>query len=455
MQSQKKQTNAVTYSTILHRGAERIAIYCNYSATANSKIRKVPGAKWSRTLGCWHIPDTAENRATCKIAETKKETDPIAKNKPVSNTTGKAGVPAAVKASQNAVTFSEANAVAMAKYVQRLQPKAYSTSTIKTYRNEFGNFLQTLGNVSAESITTDRLKDYLQYCYASLKLSENTIHSRINALKFYYEQVLNREKFFWDIPRPKKPFLLPKLLNEDELRRLFAALPNKKHKAMLFTAYSAGLRVSEIAKLKIADIDSTRMQIFIERAKGKKDRYVNLSPVLLDILRKYIKEYKPSPKVYLFESEQTLMAYPTRTIQMIFSTAKQKAGIKKDVGIHSLRHSFATHLLDKGTETLSDGTPVAKITLATTEAYKLKNGETQSRTDWHNVIIWRGLAELAKNFVHKGSLLYIEGKLRNRQYEGKDGEKKYVTEVVADQMDLLDKKTKVDSEESYDRDVPF
>lgn len=163
-------------------------------------------------------------------------------------------------------------------------------------------------------------------------------------------KLLKREKFFWEILRSKKPLILPKLLNETELRNLFNALVNKKHKAMLFTAYSAGLRVSEVVNLKIADIDSKRMQIFIGRAEGKKDRYVNLSPVLLDILRSYIAEYKPKPRVFLFESEQTGTAYPTRTVQQVFSTAKHKAGIKKDVGVHSLRHSFATHLLDKGTD---------------------------------------------------------------------------------------------------------
>ena len=146
--------------------------------------------------------------------------------------------------------------------------------------------LQRINNIPADGLTPEHLRRYLVYCYEKLKLTENTLHSRINAMKFYYEQVLRREKFFWEIPRPKKPLILPKLLNETELRNLFNALTNKKHKAMLFTAYSAGLRVSEIVNLKIAHIDSKRMQIFIERAKGKKDRYGEPSPGVLSIKKR-------------------------------------------------------------------------------------------------------------------------------------------------------------------------
>ena len=180
---------------------------------------------------------------------------------------------------------------------------------------------------------------------------------------------MGKEKFFWDIPRPKKPLQLPKVLGEDELSRLFNALDNKKHKAMLFTTYSAGLRVSEVAALQIKHIDSDRMQILIERAKGKKDRYVALSPVLLDILRNYIKTYKPKPTKYLFESEQTYTAYPTRTIQRIFQLAKEKAGIIKEVGVHSLRHSFATHLLEKGTDIKYIKDLLGHFNIKTTERY--------------------------------------------------------------------------------------
>ena len=252
---------------------------------------------------------------------------------------------------------------------QHLKLKAYSPSTIKTYLNEMSQLLNILKDIPADQLTPAHLKRYMVFCFEKLQLKENTLHSRINAMKFYYEQVLGREKFFWEIPRPKKHLILPKLLNENELAKLFNSLINKKHKAMLFTIYSAGLRVSELVNLKIRDIDSQRMQIFIEKAKGKKDRVVNLSPVLLDILRSYIKSYKPKPKEYLFESEQTFTAYPARTVQQIFGNAKVKAGIRKEVGIHSLRHSFATHLLDKGTDIKYIKELLGHFDIKTTERY--------------------------------------------------------------------------------------
>lgn len=252
---------------------------------------------------------------------------------------------------------------------ERLLLKAYSASTIRTYLNEMAQFLFLIGQIHVDDLTPAHLKRYLVYCYEKLRLSENTLHSRINAMKFYYEQVLGREKFFWEIPRPKKQLILPKVLGEDELARLFNSLVNLKHKAMLFTAYSAGLRVSEVAALKIKHIDSGRMQIFVEHAKGKKDRYVNLSPVLLDILRAYIKNYNPKPTVYLFESEQSGTCYPIRTIQRIFQLAKEKARIQKSVGIHSLRHSFATHLLEKGTDIRYIKDILGHFNIKTTERY--------------------------------------------------------------------------------------
>ena len=132
--------------------------------------------------------------------------------------------------------------------------------------------------------------------------------------------------------------------------RLFNAIKNKKHKAILFTAYSAGLRVSEVTSLKLTDIDPERMQIFIQSAKGDKDRYVMLSPIVLDVLRNYVKEQKPRPLNYLFEGAVSGEAYSNRTAQKIFNDAKRMAGIRKKITFHGLRHSFATHLLEQGTD---------------------------------------------------------------------------------------------------------
>lgn len=341
----------ISYHLITYRGKSRILLRFAHNKTWNERIKKVPDARWSSTYKGWHIPDTEENRKKCGLE------------------------PATVlsvqqqKVQTSSIRLSANNKEQLLLYLEQLALKKYSKSTLQTYRNEFMQLLQLLGDNHVQDLTPEHLKRYMLYCVVKLQLSENTLHSRLNALKFYFEQVLKREKFFWEIPRPKRPLQLPKLLNEAELRKLFNALGNKKHKAMLFTAYSAGLRVSEIVNLKIKHIDSKRMQIFIDRAKGKKDRYVNLSPVLLDILRKYIAEYKPKPTEYLFESEQTFTAYPTRTVQQIFAKAKQKAGITKDVGIHSLRHSFATHLLDKGTDIKYIKDLLGHFDIKTTERY--------------------------------------------------------------------------------------
>ncbi len=374
----------VTLKALLHRRLECIGIYFNNLTPLNNIIQKEAGATWSKLQQCWYVPLTQKNYFKIQYALKNKA---IINNSNLSkylhnkkegkeNQTAIRLKPAAIKETTNLAnsiyknsTIQPVNSHVLLAMHERLVLMAYSPSTIRTYLNETSQLLQLLQNKLADELDSDQLKRYLVFCLEKLGIKENTLHSRMNALKFYYEQVLGREKFFWEIPRPKKPYLLPKLLNEEELRKLFNALTNKKHKAMLFTAYSAGLRVSEIVALKIADIDSKRMQIFIHRAKGKKDRYVNLSPVLLDILRSYIKEYKPAPRKYLFESERSLEAYPTRTVQQIFTNAKIKAGIKKEVGVHSLRHSFATHLLDKGTDIKYIKELLGHFSIKTTERY--------------------------------------------------------------------------------------
>lgn len=373
--------NPIKLLPLLHRDREQIAIYFEPAAELNKIVRKIPDIKWSKTNKCWYVPlDDAHYKIVVNAFQPIRKMDTgelwsfIQKRKQVELT-----LPPLPPAKENphrrpisnstAFKLSKENLRALVRFMEHLKLKAYSDSTMRTYRNEFMQLLRQLNNVFVDRLTADDLRRYMVQVMETGKISENTAHSRINALKFYFEQVLGREKFFFEIPRPKKHFQLPKLLNENEIRRLFNALQNKKHKAMLFTAYSAGLRVSEISNLKLTDIDSKRMQIYINRGKGKKDRYVNLSPVLLDILRAYFKNYKPAPIKYLFESDYSRGPYPVRTIQQIFSNAKNRAGIKKDVGIHSLRHSFATHLLDKGTDIRYIKELLGHFNIKTTERY--------------------------------------------------------------------------------------
>lgn len=306
---------------ITHRNQKRIAVYFEKNIELIARIKQFEGSQWSQSLKVWHVPDTLENRLKFKIYEPE----------------GKS-----VLAAINPV-----NQPHLQRYIQEIQLKGYSPNTLRTYRNEFGIFLHYLKEINIQTLDLENIRNYILYCLNDLKLSENTVHSRMNAIKFYFEQVLKREKFLIEIPRPKKQKILPKTIHQTDVKQIFEATKNLKHNTMLKLCYGMGLRVSEIVNLKIKDIDSKNMQVFIARAKGKKDRYANLPESILTQLRQYYSEYKP--KEYLFEG-QFGGQYSTRSAQKVFKNALNTAKINKEVSIHSLRHSFATHLLENGTD---------------------------------------------------------------------------------------------------------
>ena len=363
---------------IIHKNAEQIGIYFKNDLPLNIIIRKEAGGIWSQTKKCWYVSldrNAFEKLKTAlkdhAILETNNLKKYLEERKDKDKTLQRLASKSTIlnKRSLIVSVISPANKHVLPAMKQLLKLKAFSESTIKTYLNEMSQLLQAIKDIPADELKTEHLKRYLVYCYEKLGLKENTLHSRINAMKFYYEQVLKREKFFWEIPRPRKQLILPKVLGEKEIAGLFNALENKKHKAILFTAYSAGLRVSEVTNLKLSDIDSDRMQIFIENAKGKKDRYVTLSPILLDVLRNYIKAINPRPVKFLFEGERIGEPYLARTAQKVFQRAKEKAGIRKAVSFHCLRHSFATHLLEKGIDIRYIKEILGHFSITTTERY--------------------------------------------------------------------------------------
>ncbi|MFM2363271.1 MAG: hypothetical protein RLZZ316_2173, partial [Bacteroidota bacterium] len=300
---------AITLNYLQHRQQSWIAVYFKTDISLNNQLKKITGCQWSRSHQCWLLPFCQTN-----LLQLQKQLTPFATlNIDALQQYFKTGSPLAPKitAAKNSIpnqlkSFSKIHAVnkeVLAQMRQHLILKGYSPSTIKTYINEMGLFLQAISNHPASGFTANRIKDYLQYCYEKLNYTENTLHSRMNALKFYYEQVLNRAQIFWEIPRPKKRILLPKVISEEKLLQGLLSVKNIKHKALLFTAYSAGLRVSEVIALKITDIDSDRMQIKITNGKGKKDRMATLAKATLEILREYFAIEKP--KKWLFEGQNT------------------------------------------------------------------------------------------------------------------------------------------------------
>ena len=350
---------------LLHRKSECIGIYFEKNNTLEKIIRKQPGIKWSQTNKCWYIPLTetayqllikglkekalVDNTALKAYLEKKKKVQSALPEKK-QPATGKQKTISKPAALTQAWQLSANNLTALENFLQHLQLKAYSKSTINTYRNEFLQLLKLLKTKPVNELTTDDLKRYMVYAMEKEGIKENTAHSRLNALKFYFEQVLGREKFFWEIPRPKKAIQLPKVFSQDEIAGIINSITNKKHKVMLMLAYSAGLRVSEVISLKTYQVDSKRMTIFIHAAKGKKDRIVTLSPVLLVMLKAYLEEYTPAEDGYLFEGNNKGSAYSSRSLQEVIQAAKKKAGVIRPGSIHSLRHSFATHLIEKGTD---------------------------------------------------------------------------------------------------------
>ena len=232
-------------------------------------------------------------------------------------------------------------------YKNLLIQKRYSLNTQKVYCNYFNDFSSYFCESDLAQLSPEQINNYLLYLIQTKNISLSQQNQRINAIKFYYEQVLGREKEIFNLHRPRKEHKLPSVLSEEEIILIFKQVSNIKHKALLYLIYSGGLRLSEVVNLKNSDIDSKRNLILIREAKGKKDRTTLLSQTLLELLRTYYREYKP--KEYLFEG-QDQEKYSTRSVQYIFKKALFKSGIKKNATVHTLRHSFATHLLERGTD---------------------------------------------------------------------------------------------------------
>lgn len=251
-------------------------------------------------------------------------------------------------------------------YLELLQRRRYSQSTISTYTSLFKRFSSNFQNQDLKTITVQQINTYISDLIDFRKISPSQQNQIINAIKFYYEKVLGRKREFYKLSRPRKETRLPTVLTLEEIETIFKRTKNVKHKCMLMTIYSGGLRRSELINLKVKDIDSQRMLIKVCGAKGKKDRYTLLSQRLLMELREYYKSYQPL--VWLFEGQKGGQ-YSATSIEKVFHEATSRAHINKYVTPHSLRHSFATHLLEQGTNLRYIQELLGHASTKTTEVY--------------------------------------------------------------------------------------
>ena len=224
--------------------------------------------------------------------------------------------------------------------------KRYSSSTITVYTDHLKKFFANFPSTKPSELTDENVKEYILLLLREKKISLSYQKQAISAVKFYFEKVLRREtkKYYFEIPKTKEG-KLPVIMSKKEVKLLLESTRNIKHRAILTTIYSAGLRLSESVNLKISDIDSERKLIYIRGGKGGKDRTTILSSELILLLREYYKMYKP--KIWLFEGKEGI-AYNKRSVQKIFYDALKKTKIDKKISVHNLRHSFATHLLEQG-----------------------------------------------------------------------------------------------------------
>ncbi|HNQ28346.1 MAG TPA: site-specific integrase [Aquaticitalea sp.] len=305
-----------TAKIITHRGQKRIAVSFERKSELIARFKKLDGAKWSNTLKTWHLPYT----------EVYIRKFNLISDRPIS-AEGKQQIE---------------------RFVNWLRSKRYSESTVKTYTQAIWVFLRFFCTKTLEEIGNEDVIVFNNEYILKNRLSASYQNQMVNALKLFFQTVQNKKLDIEQIHRPKKPKMLPNVLSKEEVKGILEAHGNIKHRTMLSLIYACGLRRSELLNLKPSDVDSRRGILLIKQAKGKKDRIAPISEKTIEMLRAYYKACKPEK--WLFEGQQKGERYSEKSLENVLKQALKKAKVPKPVSLHWLRHSYATHLLEAGTD---------------------------------------------------------------------------------------------------------
>lgn len=303
-----------------------LAVRFQYDEQLLAVIRKIPGRRWAAQEKTWYIPDEKRNFDLLLEACI--------------------GLDLNVHVGAGLDSVNDHYTDHMRLLVREMTLRRYSNNTIKSYVH-YNKELLEFTCKDPGSITQDDIADFIYNEIAEKNLSTSTVQIIYNATRFYYGEIL-KKSFVFDMQVPRKDKKLPIVLSRAEVNAILESIRNLKHKTILMLIYSAGLRLNEAITIKKTDIDLNRKMITVRAAKGRKDRVTLLSETFILLYRTYLKAYKP--ETWLFEGQDGVGHISARTVQNILKSALERSGIEKPASVHTLRHSFATHLLEQGVD---------------------------------------------------------------------------------------------------------
>lgn len=331
-----------------------LCVRFQFDAIRNDQINKIEGRRWSKTRGCWVVPNRRDvvvkignifGKSNCTFSrEVILLYKPSVSESEINNYFSRFK-----KTYHNKPFYTEQYLhPAIVALVKDMKVRNYSYRTISNYRSQLIRIIHFFKNKPLEKVSTDEFNEYLHFLAEKKKLSGSSVNVVLNTFKYYVENILQRESKYYQFPKILKPRQLPEVLSREEVVQIIKSTKSLKYRTIFTLIYSAGLRISEATNLKISDVSKANKTIFVKKGKGKKDRYVMLSEKLLGYLREYYLAYRPNE--YLFENDLEGGPLEERSVQYVFADVVRRTKIKKKVSVHTLRHSFATHLVEKGVD---------------------------------------------------------------------------------------------------------
>ncbi len=333
----------------LHKSIKVVQIYFEKNQAVLELMRTNKDLRWSQTMRCWYLPyvnnikqtllQLFKGKALLEFENTQSQTVTIASPQNIKTN---------LKPTHQLQTLSDEAIKKTGQFANWLRSKRYSESTIGTYTDALKTFLRFYSTKPVTEINNDDVITFNNNYIIANNLSASYQNQVVNAIKLFFKTIELKSMETELVHRPKRPKLLPNVLSKDDVKELLDKTTNLKHKAMLSLIYACGLRCGELLRLKFEHIDAKRNLLIIKQSKGRKDRIAPLSIKILNLFTEYYKAYRP--KVYLFEGQIRATMYDERSLQLVLKTSLLKTKINKPVTLHWLRHSYATHLLENGTD---------------------------------------------------------------------------------------------------------